>query len=229
MDKITDKIYGYKQTDVISFAKFIQNNPTLAPNRLYSEYANISGKSVGTIRNLYYAVAKKSRQDTDFCVKYLNGTPLQVGTITPFTAEQERNLIKQILIKKQQGSSVRNAILEMTGGDVKLSLRYQNKYRGALKSKPNLISQILSEINGGKQLPAPKPRTLAISDFQMSRLKKEIDGLVDKISHQTRKENEKLKTRIAYLESENARLVNLVYNRPSAVNFFQRHNKDVLN
>ncbi len=228
-----EKIYGYKQSDAVEFAKYIRQNTDFSPAKLYLKYASVSGKSVGTVRNLYYALAKKSRQDKEFCLKYFDGKPLKVGKIQPFNDLEERELIKQILIKKREGMSVRSAILEMTGGDAKLSLRFQNKYRGALKCKPELINEILGEIKnqyGDENFELSTKYNSHVSEVQMARLKKEIDGLVDRVSQKARKENAVLRERIAYLEKENSRLINLLSNNSaSAIEFFEKNKKSMLN
>lgn len=229
-----EKIYGYKQTDAVEFAKYIKQNSKSTPSKLYSEYATISGKSIGTVRNLYYALAKKSRNDKDFCLKYFDGKPLFVGKIQPFDDLEERKLVKEILIKKREGKSVRSAILEMTNGDAKLSLRFQNKFRGVIKYKPELVQEILSEIKnqyGDNNFELETKYNSHVSEVQMARLKREIDGLVDRVSEKARKENACLKERIAYLEKENSRLINLLCssNNPSVIDFFEKNKKSVLN
>ena len=130
-----EKIYGYKEKDVIQLAKFINGRKDKTLTKTFNEFAVEHGKSKGTVRNLYYAIAKLSNKDQEFCDKYLNGQPIFVSEVENFSKEQEMELVKKVLLLKHQGKSVRNAINLLANGDAKLALRYQNKYRNFIKTK----------------------------------------------------------------------------------------------
>ena len=124
--------------------------------------------------------------------------------------------------------------MELSNGDGKLALRYQNKFRGALKNKPRLVAEIVEEMKSEgitvSTLSATDRVQSAISEVTFNRLKREVDDLVNKISLKTRKENEYLKERITALERENARLINLVQTTSSAEKFFKnRERKEFVN
>ena len=195
------KIYGYKEKDVLELAKFISNGNYKTLSQAFLDYAKMSGKAQGTIRNLYYAIARKGREDAEFCKDYLNGKSFKVNTIVGFNAQEERALVENVLKLTANGRSVRSAISELSGGDAKLALRYQNKFRNAVKNNPVLFSELES-----KALKKDCEPSLNISEVQFKRLKSEINGLVDRISESTKKENQRLKSRIALLEKENKRL-----------------------
>ena len=99
-----DKMYGFKEKDVIGLAELIKNRGSKSLSDVFNEYGLINGKAKGTVRNLYYALAKKSITDTEFCKKYLDGKPLEVNPIIQFDIEQERELIKKIILAKQRES-----------------------------------------------------------------------------------------------------------------------------
>ena len=212
-----EKMYGFKEKDVIGLAELIKNKGEKSLTDVFNEYSLINGKAKGTVRNLYYALAKKSATDKDFCQKYLDGKMLEVSQIVQFDGEQERELIRKILLAKHKGKSVRSQIMILANGDAKLALRYQNKYRNALKNKPQLISEIVSEIKRqGQEISMDvivKPNNGMVSSEQFDKLKNEIDNLVLKISSKIRKENQFLKERIAVLESENLKLSSMLYGK----------------
>ncbi len=135
-----EKIYGYKEKDVKGLAEFIKSRKNGTLSGAFSEYAIKAGKAQGTVRNLYYAVAKKSIVDDEFCQKYLDGKPLSVSKIESFDENEERKLVSDILKEKLKGRSVRSVILEMAEGDYKKALRYQNKFRNATRANPELIN-----------------------------------------------------------------------------------------
>ena len=227
-----EKIYGYKQKDIIGLANYLNNNDNNNLSSVFEQYALISGKAKGTIRNLYYALAKMSAKDDEFCNKYLGGKKLQVIKIKEFNEEEERNLIKKILLDIQKGKSVRSSIMLLANSDGKVALRYQNKYRNALKNKPQLIEEIWAEISKD-EMPSKTNFVKTenyLTDANFAKLKSEINNLVAKIALKEKKENAFLKEKIVALEKENLRLYNALYNNTDTIKFFRRNGQsNVLN
>lgn len=215
-----EKIYGYKEKDVIGLAEFLKERGRESLSSTFTKYALINGKAKGTVRNLYYALAKRSNLDKEFCDKYLDGKPIAINNIVEFDYNEEKKLVKKILIERQNGKSVRSVIMGLANGDAKLALRYQNKFRNLLKTKPNLISEIVGEIKaegkGDLILGTEKPIESPITEQQFNRLKCEIDSLIARISANLKKENQYLKERIGVLENENLKLTSLLYEREKA-------------
>ncbi len=231
-----EKIYGYRQSDISGLVKFIKENKGRSLSQVFALYGNRVGKAKGTVRNMYYALAKHSLNDAEFCKKYLDGKPLQVEKIVEFDENEEKELIKKILAGRKEGRSVRSIIMELAGGDAKLALRYQNKFRNALKGNSHLVAEVITEIKSEKGFEVPverKAQTLNISEFQFKKLKTEIDNLINRISSKLRQENDYLKSRIATLELENMRFRNILYGNSKAVDaikFIGRHkDENVLN
>ena len=189
-----DKIYGYKQKDVLALAEFLMQQKDTSLSSMFEEFGAIHGKAKGTVRNLYYALAKKSIEDKEFCQKYLNGKAIKIAKSKGFDENEEKQLIKTILERKTGGNSVRSIIMQMAGGDAKTALRYQNKFRNALKHKPELVTEIAMQIQGqGMDVKfnlKPKTSQSVISEQQFDKLKFEIDGLVQRISSKIQKENQ---------------------------------------
>ncbi len=215
-----EKIYGYKEKDILELAKMIKEKGNRSLSSVFESFSRRTGKAKGTVRNMYYALAKASRENQDLCESVLDGKPLAVGKIVEFDKDAERDLLKKVLCAKKEGKSARSAIIELSGGDMKLALRLQNKFRNTIKFNTQLVNEIVGEINEEsgnfsiqQKLQSPKSH---VSDLQLKRLKKEIDGLVEKISLKARKENAYLKERVSALELENLRLSNLLYSSSRA-------------
>lgn len=231
------KIYGYKEKDIIALAEFIRSEKGKSLSDKFALFSEKYNKAKGTVRNLYYALAKQSNIDNEFCQKYLGGVPLSVCKVESFSPEEEKELIKKILISKKEGKSARSAIMELANGDGKLALRYQNKFRNALKNNPRLIAEIVKELKDNGQevenFSSKKVIKNLLSDKQMERLKNEINSLVGKIALKTQKENERLKERVSVLERENLRLSSLLYSdgkKLGAIRYFRaRNSEDMLN
>ncbi len=214
-----EKVYGYKERDLIDLAKLVKNRNGKNLTQIFKDYAIKSGKATGTVRNIYYALVKLSERDEQFTKEHLDGKPLTAGKIRPFEKEQEAWLIQTVDKARAQGRSVRSVINEMSNGDVKLALRYQNKYRSALtKQREN------DKLNSGAIIDG-----VNFSKATVIKLKKEINGLIEKIALSLRKENSHLKSRIDFLEKENFRLNNIIYGNavPSNVKYFSTPQGDV--
>jgi len=101
------------------------------------------GKSLGrkpnSVRNFYYACLK--REDAD---SVPHAAPFET-----FTSEEVRGLMRKVLTARAHGVSVRACVQNMAAGDRKQMLRYQNKYRSVLKTRPSLVREIMGEIEAG--------------------------------------------------------------------------------
>lgn len=201
------KIYGYKNEDVFGLINYLENRKNVPLSRVFSEYAKISKKSKGTIRNLYYALAKRSNEDEEFRTKMLGGMALKVTALEKFSPQSEEELVSKIISEKAKGRSVRSIINEMSGGNEVLALRYQNKYRNIAIKNPKFIENIAKR--QGIDI-CEKKEDIVISDFSLKRLKKEIDGLIQRISEETTKENLALKKKVRFLEVQNGELKKLL-------------------
>lgn len=208
-----EKIYGYKKCDIEGLIECLKQNQNAPLSKVFEIYAEKTGKSKGTVRNLYYALAKASSQDQEFCDIYLGGNALSVQKIAPFSSDEEQKLIKNILLEREQGKSVRSIILKMADGDARLALRYQNKFRNAVKNKPETVRCAVDELKGQgnniSEFKFCKPNAL-VSDGQINALKKEIDALFERVSLKLKQENQSLKERVLTLENENMRLLSFI-------------------
>lgn len=223
---IMEKIYGFKKQDVIKLCELINKNPNLTPTRIFKEYSMQSGKSKGTVRNMYYALAKLTKENEQFRDTYLNGKELNVGKIEGFSNGEDLELVKRVLKLKNEGLSIRKAVNKLADGDAKLALRYMNKYRSTLKNKPQIIDLAIKELGIKKERIAPEIRNseMMVIEVQIAKVKKEINNLVLRISENLRKENEYLKGRVCLLELQNLKLNNLLYGEKSnsALKYFTK-------
>lgn len=195
---------------------------------IFAEYGEKNGLARGSVRNAYYELVKKSRSDA-FAEKYLGGERLTAQEIRSFGAEEERTLVKTVLLGKRD----RSVIFELSGGDPKLALRFQNKYRNVLRSKPQLIRELVEEIRAESGIPFDALTDVSprFRESQLKKLQSEINALVERISDGVRAENERLKERVRALESENAELTAALGEDGSrAAEFFgKKSGKNILN
>lgn len=183
------KINGYSREEAESFVKFIcrgkGQGKTLT--RLFGEYAAKTGRAKGSVRNYYYALLRST--DNAEVKDILRGTSLRAENVRPFTDEETDKILREILRQKSKGISVRRAVLSLAGGDDKLMLRYQNKYRNVASKQPERLERLSRECAG--------------EDEGKRAIERSIDGLCDRLGEGLRQENQRLKALIKKLTDEN--------------------------
>lgn len=202
------KINGYTEEEAKSLIGYItegrQKGKTLS--YLFESYALSRGRAKGSVRNYYYALMKNEKAD-ERIVKLLDGTELSVEKIREFTPEETDEAIRSILKEKSKGLSVRKAIFRIAGGDDKLTLRLQNKYRNTLKKEPERIKKIADELGVEFAVKSPEKRPQNTDkEFLRRRLEKEINGLYDRLASALKQENERLR-------AENEKLRKVIGNK----------------
>lgn len=210
-----NKINGYTEEEAKNLVEFIkagkQKGKTLT--YLFATYGLENGRAKGSVRNYYYALMKNEKKD-ERIVKLLDGSELSVEKIREFTKEETDEALRSILAEKSKGLSVRRAIFNLSGGDDKLMLRLQNKYRNTLKKQPERIAEIARELGLNeeaermKRAEPPKKERAALPDrdFLRRRLENEINALYDRLTQALKTENERLRAENAKLKEENESL-----------------------
>ena len=228
------KIYGYKESELFALANEVKVRGETPLARVFEKFAKTHGKAKGTVRNMYYALAKACK-DQDYSKDYLNGGNLNVSVIEKFTLEEEKSLLKKVILGINAGKSVRKIIIEISNGDMKKALRLQNKYRN-LKADGTLYSTCVNELIASGLLEkdfATKIVKPKLSGGVYETLQKEIDKLIERIKSGYAKENEKLKSRISVLEMENLSLKRQSYfsdaEKKRVIDFLKKEDNGAVN
>ena len=100
----------------------------------FTEAARETGRRPNSVRNHYYASSKPAGAAPAFL---------------PFSEEECLSLLKTVLLARSAGESVRSCTLRIAEGDTRRMLRYQNKYRALLKSRPALVDRARRELQEG--------------------------------------------------------------------------------
>ncbi len=189
-----NKINGYTEEEAKSLVTYvcegINSGNTLSG--IFDSYAKKTGRAKGSVRNYYYALLRSSG---DKRVKQLlDGTNLKAEKIVQFSDRETDEILKAILLQKSKGISVRRAVQNLSGGDGKLMLRYQNKYRNVLAKQPERIEKLMKECG------------LNSSDEALIKLENEINDLYDRLASGLKEENKRLTQVIKRLSDENSLL-----------------------
>lgn len=190
-----NKINGYTEEEAKALVEYItagkKGGDTLSG--LFASYAKKTGRAKGSVRNYYYALLRSTGDER--VKRMLRGTNLKAEKILPFSEAETDKILKEILMQKSRGISVRRAVLNLSGGDDKLMLRYQNKYRNVVAKQPERIERLRRECG----LPCGGDETRA-------KLEDEINALYDRLQTTLKEENKRLTTVIKRLTDENALL-----------------------
>lgn len=190
-----NKINGYTEEEAKNLVEYIYNGKkegrTLSG--LFASYAQKTGRAKGSVRNYYYALLRSTGDER--VKKMLHGKNLSAEKIMPFSEEETDEILKRILEQKSKGVSVRRAVLNLSGGNDKLMLRYQNKYRNVISKQPERVEKIMREngIAGG-------------GDEIRKKIEDEINGLYNRLASSLKEENKKLTALLKKLTDENSLL-----------------------
>ncbi len=190
-----NKINGYTEDEAKKLVDYVsagkRQGKTLSG--LFASYAKKTGRAKGSVRNYYYALLRSTGDDR--VKKLLNGKELKAEKIIPFSEDETDKILKEILLQKSKGVSVRRAVMNLSKGDDKLMLRYQNKYRNVAGKQPERIERLMREcgLKSG-------------ADETQRRIEEEINGLYDKLAASLKEENKRLTVLIKRLTDENALL-----------------------
>lgn len=113
----------------------------------FCQMAQKTSRSVNSVRNYYYSQAKTFELVPDVAEKLgIKTAKIKREGFVPFKKDEISKLVEKVLIAKGNGKSVRAAIMEMSGGDPKIALRLQNKYRSVLRSHRELVESIMQDL-----------------------------------------------------------------------------------
>ena len=102
---------------------------------VFQEVGGQLQRKPNSIRNYYYA---RVRETPDLSPR---PTPFRA-----FTPEELHTLLREVLMGRGQGESVRACVTRLSGGDRSQMLRMQNKYRSVLKNRPELLMEAAEEL-----------------------------------------------------------------------------------
>lgn len=191
----------------------------LALGVAFKKHAEKYGRKANSVRNYYYAEVENLKKDTKRCQKLkIDLSKHNKNHFILFEKHEEENLVSSIEGLVKNGQSVRSACKKLSGGDLTLMTRLQNKYQNLTKKRPdNIITfkkqQILTEsdINSLFMGLIKLVKKSAIDEFtEKMRLEKEASSFLLKRAFLDLGKKEKqiveLRTDFETLKSENQKL-----------------------
>ena len=125
---------------------------------VFEQIARQTGRRPNSIRNYYYAQVREH-----------DGGAERPARFVPFTQQEVDWLMEQVLVARSAGQSVRSCLQKLSGGDHSLMLRYQNKYRAVIKSRPDYVQDIVEKLKArGVACETPQVNHRVRADLQQS-------------------------------------------------------------
>ena len=125
---------------------------------VFEQIARQTGRRPNSIRNYYYAQVREHDGDAERPARFV-----------PFTQQEVDWLMEQVLVARSAGQSVRSCLQKLSGGDHSLMLRYQNKYRAVIKSRPDYVQGIVEKLKSqGVECETPQVNHRVRADLHQS-------------------------------------------------------------
>lgn len=132
--------HGGWQKQEIEALKRSVDEATQAGESLRSVFERVGrelGRQPNSIRNFYYAQVRPHGDDTQ-----PRALPFET-----FAPDEVDRLIESVLTARAQGMSVRACVRHLANGDRTLMLRYQNKYRSTVRTRPELVQRVMQRLS----------------------------------------------------------------------------------
>ena len=125
---------------------------------VFDQIARQTGRRPNSIRNYYYAQVRQNEDGKNHTARFV-----------PFTQQEVDWLMEQVLTARAEGQSVRSCLQKLANGDHSLMLRYQNKYRAVIKSRPEYVREMVDKLNAqGVTCDAPQVNHRVKADLNES-------------------------------------------------------------
>ncbi len=203
---------GFTELETKRLIEVIKNAKSNGKSLLFAfnEFAKESNRAIGSVRNYYYKTIKKCKNSKSLMQKLGVDESLFPAFILEFNSLQESELLTSVLTGITNGKSVRRAISEYSYGNEKLALRNQNKYRNLLKTKPQLVNEVIKTVE--KNLGQCKNPYLELSYNLQSKiaLEESINNLLNSLKNESLKENNALTKKVNELSIQNKKMKELL-------------------
>lgn len=138
-----NRILGWSVEQVAQLCEMVNSCSDKNLLGVFKNFANEHNKNMYSVRNFYYNLVRMAGADPRI-KRVLDDNKIALKLTSHFSRNEELELLREVLI--DNGKSVRSVCFELAKGDKITAIRYQNKYRNLLKSKPDLVQKISREI-----------------------------------------------------------------------------------
>ena len=179
---------GWQQQEIDLLARRVGEGAQAGQSlrNIFETVAGELGRKPNSIRNFYYAQLREREGDAQS-----RALPFET-----FSQDEVESLIRSVLTARAQGMSVRACVRKLSSGDKTRMLRYQNKYRSTVRTRPDLVERVMhgleqegipfvspyptdGEEAARSAMPRIRSRADALGDAQLAGLFDGLDHLLD--------------------------------------------------
>ena len=130
---------GWKQQEIDA----LQESIAAAEERgeslrsVFEKMSNQLGRRPNSIRNFYYAQLRTGQ----------DGESTRAAPFETFAPDEVEKLVEDVITARAQGMSVRACVRKLADGDRTRMLRYQNKYRSTVRTRPELVRRVMNRLS----------------------------------------------------------------------------------
>lgn len=208
-----DKVKIWKDEEVEFLFKEVEKckNDSIALRFAFENHAKFFNRKANSVRNYYYHEVENLIVDKTRCDRLgIDINRHKKVYFTGFDKNDEEILFEKVEALLSQGESVRSACQKLSGGNIKLMTRYQNKYQNmkrkasGAKKKENIIPFKQNQ----KTLTESDINSLFLGLVKLIR-KNVLEDYMEKDNLQKLKINKELKHVYEELENKNRQLEDL--------------------
>ena len=162
---------GWKQQEIAALRESIAAAEERGES-LRSVFERMSGqlgRRPNSIRNFYYAQLRAGQ----------DGEDARTAPFETFAPDEVEELVEQVITARAQGMSVRACVRKLADGDRTRMLRYQNKYRSTVRTRPELVRRVMNRLSEAGT-PYVSPYAAQENPPELSRLKTRAQNSGDK-------------------------------------------------
>ncbi|MDO5377291.1 MAG: hypothetical protein Q4G52_03050 [Clostridia bacterium] len=161
---------GWQKQEIDALAKSIEEAARSGQSlrSVFERMGQQLGRKPNSIRNFYYAQVREE-----------GGAPRAMPFET-FAPDEVESLIRSVLTARARGMSVRACVRELAGGDRTKMLRYQNKYRSTVRTRPELVESVMRKLSEeGVPFVSPYAAETAQPEPELSALRERAEASGD--------------------------------------------------
>ncbi len=136
-----NKILGWEIKDIKVLVNMAEGKGENSLLEVFNEYGKLTNRKPFSVRNFYYKLCNLYEND-DKIREILNKNGIEINTTSFHFSNMETEKLLIALLDNRDHKSVRQKCLDLANGDMKLMIRYQNKYRNTLKNAPELVERV---------------------------------------------------------------------------------------
>lgn len=111
----------------------------------FENHAKKYNRKTNSVRNYYYHEVENLKKDKNRCERLkIDLKNHSVAKIVPFSKEEEKQLYQQVRSRVEKGESVRSVCYDLSGGDMTLMTRLQNKFQNIKHEQEGLPDNVIT-------------------------------------------------------------------------------------